>query len=124
VTTPPALTTCSGPGSFSAPVGGRVTWNTQTILDRARLQGRTFIVPLTGGSFGTDGRLLQGAVDILNSFGAAVVAGAGDDFMIWHRPLLTAVEGGPSTVTRVGGHGVITSAIADNKPVVLRSRRD
>lgn len=103
----------SGSGSFAAGVGVRGRWSTNGIRNGRRVRGSTFVVPLVGSAYQSDGTI-DGTVwtGISNSFGALYTAGAGFQY-VWSRPVAGA--GGEA-------HLVIGSDVPD-KVSWLRSRR-
>lgn len=112
-------------GVYPAPAGACVTWATDAVLDGARLKGRTYVVPLGGGSYQDDGSIntinlnrLRAAADLL------VTAGA-ENFRVWHRPRKAREADGsrPAVEARDGGSAQITSATVADKVAILRSRR-
>lgn len=117
LTTP--LVVVSGSGNIVGSVvsGVCVNWRTSTIVDGRRVRGRTFLIPLQGGAYESDGTPSAGA---LAEFRAAATAlatvnvGSPSELVIWKRPINR--EGG-STAT-------VTSAQVSDKPAILRSRRD
>ena len=113
--TPGSPITGSLSGGYSSATGACVNWLTDGVRNGRRLRGRTFLVPLAGGAYDSDGTLsgptlttLQGAADAL---AASVV-----DLQVYGRPT------GPGA-TDGYAEGVTAARIAD-KTAVLRSRRD
>lgn len=123
---PQAQVVGSDAGVYGAAQGGLITWETNTILDKHRVRGRTFFVPLVGSSFFTNGSLAPSAVADLRSVGASFVISQSSSFVIWHRPF----KGSAATATRparaphVGGFGLVTGHSVPAKGAILRSRRD
>lgn len=108
-----ALTvSATGTGTWAAPAGASVTWKTAGIHSGRRVRGRTFLVPLKGSAFATDGTLdpftLSAIRDAVDAF--AVTA----TLSVWARPR----PGIPGAV-----YG-INSATVNDRVAVLRSRRD
>lgn len=110
----PATIIGENPGSYAGPAGMCVTWNTNAIVGRRRLRGRTFIVPAAGGCFDVDGTLTPANRSTLETAATGLVGGAGGNLLVWHRPVLGS--GGVA-------HPVVSAVVAD-KVAVLRSRRD
>lgn len=109
--------TGSGAGAFSAPVGAVVNWRTGGVRNGRRVRGRSFIVPLAAGAFGTDGQLLPASVTTLQTAATAAVNQTGTpDLGVYARP--TAVG------ATDGAWFVATSASVPRLGAVLRSRRD
>lgn len=104
-------------GTYSAPTGACVNWATGQIVNGRRLRGRTFLVPLAGSIFQSDGTLndanrttMVTASTTLCSFQDNLV------LAIWHRP---TTPGGTDGVA-----AQVSSASVTDKAAVLRSRRD
>lgn len=111
--TPGALVTGGSTLEFAAPVGARAEWRTPAIVAGRRLRGRTFMVPLAGGAFATDGGLDETT--------RAFLQDAADDYI--DNSVFAAVQ----TVVWSRTHGIladITSAFVPDEAAVLRSRRD
>lgn len=106
--------TGTGTGGYSAPSGGCITWNTETILDGRRLRGRTFIVPMSGDLYQDDGTLADSPRTAMEEGAAALVLAQSSSFVVYHR----------KTSGHAGGNGLITSATVHDKAAILRSRRD
>ena len=109
----------TGAGSYAAPAGAVVNWLTGGVMDGTRLRGRTFVVPLAGDCYDTDGDLLFTILTSLQGTGTGLTAGGAANFVVWHRPIAAGKPRGP----RAGGHDLVTSAKVNNRVAVLRSRR-
>lgn len=103
----------TGVGGYAAPAGACITWRTGRIVGRRALKGRTFLVPLTGAAFDTDGSIIPVSLGVFRTAAATLFAAAG--LRVWHRPTSLAARDGVSWP-------VTGSAVAD-KAAVLRSRR-
>jgi len=103
----------SGSGVYAAGVGVRGRWPTSGIKNGRRVRGSTFIVPLVGSAFQSDGTI-DGTVwtSISTAFGNLYTAGAGYQY-VWSRPVAGA--GGQANL-------VIGTDVPD-KVSWLRSRR-
>lgn len=101
--------------AYSAASGAVVNWRTNDYRFGRRIRGRTFIVPLAGDAYGTDGTLADNALSSLRSFATTLIADQADpQFGVWSRP-------------RSGAGGVFATAVSASVPdmsAVLRSRRD
>lgn len=120
----PAITGRSS-GAYAAPSGLIVHWNTGDVLNGHRLRGKTFIVPLAGAGYQTDGSLDDAVRTLFIAGAAALVTAAAANFVVWHRPL-TAAQGAkykPPRPARSGGFSVVTGSDVPDKVMVLRSRR-
>lgn len=112
--TPPSNVTGSGTGAYAAPAGACVTWLTGGVVNGHRLRGRTFLVPMSGNAFESDGTLSATTLSSINSAATTFISAA-PDFAVWHRP----APGG-------GGGGSATTVAAfrvTDKAAVLTSRR-
>lgn len=107
----------AGGGIGPTPVGVAINWKTSEFKNGRRVQGRTFLVPVSGGSFEGDGTLSATALAEAAEFHAAMRdAGATDlVLVVWSRPNAAGAGG--------SRHGVTSASVAD-KAAVLRSRRD
>lgn len=114
-TTPPQSVVGYSTAAYSAPSGACVTWNTEAIARGRRLRGRTFVVPLSSGSYDAAGTLTPQSQQFLNAGATALIGdGTGPQMVIWSRPR----DG-------VGGSiGAVTSHRVADKVAILRSRRD
>nr|CRY96522.1 hypothetical protein [uncultured prokaryote] len=102
-------------GTYAAPVGAVVNWNTNDVRDGRRIRGRTFLVPLASGAFFTNGTVSSTTRTTLTAFADALT---GTDFdselVVWSRPK----NGSGGVAASVTGYRV------SPKAAVLRSRRD
>lgn len=109
------ITWAGDSGGYSAASGAVVNWRTNDYRGGRRIRGRTFLVPLAGNTYQSDGTLTSSALGDLRDFGEAMIGdGSGPDFGVWSRP-----TGGTG--------GVFATAVNFNVPdmaAVLRSRRD
>ena len=114
------------PGAYSAPSGAVVTWRTSTVLDRKRVRGRTFVVPLAAGAYQDDGTLGAGAIGTIQAAATQLILEQSNSFVVWHRPFAgrAAVGTIPARPAHLGGHGLITASSVPDRAAVLRSRRD
>lgn len=121
-----AVVNGGGTSSYAAPVGGLVTWGTDTILDGHRLRGRTFMVPLSKEYFGPGGGLGSTIAADIETAADALVIAQSESMVVWHRPReAKPADGSVEAVTaRDGGHGLVVRASCYTKAAVLRSRRD
>lgn len=115
-------------GAYASPTGACVTWMTDDIHGRRHLKGRTFFVPLAGSAYGTDGKLLAGAITALTGVGNGLMAAAsGAKYCIWGRPTPVPPTV-PPTVPKPPGTGgtggVITGFKVPTQAMVLTSRRN
>ena len=115
-TTPPAAVVGTG-GTTSLPVTvcAVIRYNTGTIFAGRRLEGRTFLSPLSSGASTTSGAPTTGVGTAVSAGIAALLGTPGTCIpVVWHRP----------TTTGLGGSGAITGGSAWSFFGSLRSRRD
>jgi len=122
----PAVVQCTGIGTYAAPCGGLIRWETGVIKDGRRLRGRTFVVPLINGQYQNDGSLDPTTLTYLLSAAQILVTQQSASMVVWHRPFKGAPAVGtkPARPSHLGGHSLVTGASIPDKVVVLRSRRD
>jgi hypothetical protein len=99
-------------------VGARVNWKTSTLHGRRLIKGATFLVPLAGVGFGTDGSISPGLKSALDNGAASyltAMTGATLYPVVWHRPAKGATSGGLD--------GIVFAGITSLTPAGLRSRR-
>lgn len=101
-------------GNVAAGVGACITWLTGGIINGKRLRGRTFIVPLSNNSYGTDGTLEPSMLANLETLASGLQASG--PLAVWHRPTSAGASDGNS-------YGVVSHRIRD-KVAILTSRRD
>lgn len=110
----------SSVSSWAAPSGAIIRWNTDGIVRNRFVTGRTFIVPLRGSAYDSDGTLLATVITSLETAGQGLIDETGHILEIWSRPLKAA----DGTITEQGSeHQVMTRTVPD-KVAVLTSRRD
>lgn len=107
-------------GSYAAPSGLCVTWGTNVILDHHHVRGRTFVVPLGGACYQSDGSLDNAVVTSLETAAFNLITAPTGNLLVWHRPRKAT-----ATLTAHPGSQVeVVSGVIRDKVVVLRSRRD
>jgi hypothetical protein len=103
--------------TYAGPVGAVVNWKTGGIRNGRRIKGRTFLVPLNGGVFDTNGTLAAGLITSLTTGAAALAANdVNGDLGVWARPTAPGATDGVWTV--------VSSSNVPDLAAVLRSRRD
>lgn len=106
-------------GQYAGPVGAVINWQTTRVIVGRRLRGKTFIVPLGGGSYDTNGTLFTATRTAITDAAAALIAAAPGQMVVLHKAT-------PTTPTRVAtdweSAAVATSSVPD-LTAVLRSRR-
>ena len=104
----------TGVGAYTAPSGCVINWRTAGVVDGRRLRGRSFMVPLHGGAYDSDGTISAAALTSLRTALATFQAAAAPVLQVWSRPLDGAG----------GSNHTVTSADIPDKAAILRSRRD
>lgn len=117
--TAPGAVVGTGGVNFAAPVGAYVQWRTGGVVHNRRVRGRTFLVPLGAGLYDAQGTIVNTNLSGIQTAAAALVTNL-TDMGIWSRPF----AGSPGNPARSGSVHTVTSALAVDKAVVLRSRRD
>lgn len=110
--TPTAPISCGGGGTYAQGVGGSIELRTGAVDNGRRVKGRLYLVPFVTAIYGSNGTLDDTSLATLGTAANGLI-GAGDELVVWHRPV-----GG------VGGAGEpATSAFVRDRVSVLRSRR-
>lgn len=107
------ITTANGSGVYAAGTGAYVNWQTASIVGTRRLKGRTFLCPLTSGSYAASGTIVSTSQTTLQN--AATTLAASGNLLIWHRP---TTPGGSN-----GSSGTVVGALVPTQVTSLRSRR-
>ena len=107
--------------THAAGVGLRVRWLTGGIVDGRRVQGRSFLAPISTFNYQADGTLTQDGLDDANAFGAAIVADG--RFAVWSRPRAADPGAEPPVAARAGSSHLITASLVPDQVSSLRSRR-
>lgn len=120
------ITDCvmGGTATRSAPSGGCVDWLTTTVHGTRRMQGRSFVVPLSSDQYQNDGSLVGAAVTALATGAESMRTASGPPFGVWGRPRAADPLATPPVTARAGLWGPAVSSRVPDKAVVLRSRRD
>lgn len=105
--------TASGSATFVLGTGYRITWLTNGIRNGRHVRGTTFIVPVTGGTFDSSGRLSVAAQGVATTAATAYLAALGGSGRVWSRP--RGVQNGESNE--------IVGSLVSEQPSWLRSRR-
>lgn len=116
--TPPAGQQGTETGKYSAPTGVVTNWHTSTVHNGRLVRGRTFIVPVAGLCFDTDGSLLATYRTTFESAASTLVSASDEALCIWAKPN-SAKPGFPDN----GASAPITSSSVPDMAAVLRSRR-
>lgn len=120
-TTPPTQSVFATVALYAAPAGACIDWLTAGVVNSRHVQGRTFIVPLGGNDYQSDGTITTASKTALETAAENYRTAAGITPVVWSRPY-TAVPGKPRPTTP-GSSYTITARRVPDKTVVLRSRR-
>lgn len=108
----------SGGVSFGPTATGAISsWHTGVVVGRKLLRGRTFLTPLTNTAYNSGGSLDATSAAALQVAGQAMIAAAGQRFVVWHR-------NGPAAGSSDGQYATMSACSVSTKECVLRSRRD
>lgn len=99
--------------TYAAGVGARAIWRTGGVVAGRRVNGATFLTPLTGGAYDLDGTINGTDLATLDNAASALASAAGPGFVVWSRP----------APGRAGSMHAVTSGRVDDKVSWLRSRR-
>lgn len=105
--------TSTGSGIWASGTGAYVTWLTNTVYNGRKFVGRTFLCPIFGSAYQSDGTIVNAYVTTIQTAADALVT-AGTP-VIYKRP----VPFGASNGTFAG----ITGALVPDKVTSLRTRR-
>jgi hypothetical protein len=91
--------TGAGTGPYAAGVGTRLVWETAGITRGRRVRGSTYLVPLNGSMFDSDGTLVASIQTALAAAAQQVVVSLGDDLVVWSRNTPGNADGKAWTVS-------------------------
>lgn len=122
-TSQPAVVTGAGSttNGFAGGAGAFIGWKTQSIWQGRRVQGRTFLVPLTLVAE-SNGTLTAAAIAAITSAGNGMIAGSTPAFGVWARKYDKTSGNKPVQID--GSFFLATSVSVPDKSGILRSRRD
>lgn len=128
-TTPAAATVSTGTlgTKFTAASGAVITWKTNTVKNRRRMRGRSFLVPLSINIVEQNGTLDPTFTAALNTAATALRAtGSVTRLQVYARPVKDfTIPGTDVSYTFNGGKaGEVIGHVIPDKVAVLRSRRD
>jgi hypothetical protein len=122
---PPVAVTGTDATAYAAPSGLAITWLSPGVYRGNRVRGRSFLVPLGGGSYQSDGSLATGLNGAITTHAEAFIAAAGPTFGVWCRPQdAHKNHAGDDVPASVGKFFEVTASRVQDKVAVLRSRRD
>lgn len=103
----------TGEGQHVGGAGAAVRWETGVIVAGRRLVGRTYLVPLTRGNYGTDGKLTSGFITGAGTAAVNLALALDTSLGVWSRPR-------PGLD---GAHHLVTSAVIPATTANLSSRK-
>jgi len=110
--------------SYAAAAGAVINWRTGSVHRGRRVRGRTFLVPIAGTEFESNGTLGGNAIAKLQAGANALLNTAtSPDFGVWARPQRVKNADGTTTQIDNGAWYVATSHNVPDMSAVLRSRR-
>lgn len=92
-----------------------IRYRTEEFVNGRRLQGRTFLGPISSDAIGNDGQIETGWITDTPDFFTALYTGIGARLAVWHRP----TNEPPSN----GAYGDVTSVTCNATPGTMRSRK-
>lgn len=110
----------SNTGDYASGVGAVVRWETGSVVDGHLLRGHTFVVPIYAAAFDTNGSLDTAQRALIQSTADSTLAAYAGELLVWHRPRAASTV---HPVARAGSSHVVSSALAVDRPAILRSRR-
>jgi hypothetical protein len=119
-----SVTGSAGSSAYPGPAGGCVDWITGVVHGKHLMTGRTFLVPLLGSAFDTNGSLASGIITTIATGSEAMRTASGPAFGVWGRPRAAKTVGGVVIPALSGLWSAAVSSRVPDKAVVLRSRRD
>lgn len=113
----PIVGTATSTNPFAAALGMNITWRTALVRNSRRVRGRTFLVPLTSGTFDNTGTPSPGSVTLIQGAADALRANVNaTQLIVWARPT------GPQATD--GAVAFVNSASVPDKGSILTSRRE
>jgi hypothetical protein len=116
-------------GAYAGNAGAVVHWLTSLIVGTRRVRGRTFLVPMIGSAFESNGSLTSTALNTINNAAAALITAVGTGMVVWSRPVVAHTKYDPKTgqgtgvAGRSGTYGAVTGSRVPDLAISLRSRR-
>jgi hypothetical protein len=107
---------------YAAGIGASVRWNTGVVVDKHHVAGRTYLCPLYGDAFDTDGTLNTSDLALIHGAANSLITDHAGELLVWHRPRKAKV-GPPVVEARAGSSYAITDGQVPDRCAVLRSRR-
>lgn len=109
--------------AYSGTSGALVRWNTGLIQAGKRVAGRTYVVPLAGSNYDTNGSLSTTCIGLIQGAANTLLTSLTDGLKVWSRPVTADATKTPPVVGRAGAIATVISAAVPDLAVVMRSRR-
>lgn len=103
----------AGAADYANGVGARIAWKTADVRNGRRVRGQTFLVPLIGAAFKSNGLIDPLTVTAFQSAADALISSQAGALAVWHRPKAGVA----------GSAAKVTAATVTNQVSWLRSRR-
>lgn len=113
-----------GAGVYSGTSGAIIEWRSNAVVNGHRPVGKTYIVPLKGALYDSNGSLDQTTcIAPLLAAAQGLLAAYASGLKVWSRPYTPPDDGKPHPPARVGSQGTVTAASVPDLAVTMRSRR-
>lgn len=118
------ITSTGTAGVYSGTSGAIIEWRSNAVINGHRPVGKTYVVPLRGALYDTNGTLNTATcITPLTAAAQGLLAAYADGLKVWSRPYTPPTDGKPHPPARVGSQGTVTSAFVPDLAVTMRSRR-
>jgi hypothetical protein len=105
--------------AYSGTSGAIVRWITPDYVDGKHVVGRTYLVPLSSGSYDTNGSLSSTPISTIQTAGLTLLGAT--SMVVWQRPrAANALKG---ITARVGSSHAASNVLVPDLACVMRSRR-
>lgn len=123
---PQPTITATGPDAFPPNAGAQVRWETPDFVNGRRVKGRTYLVPMCGSFFGSNGLFTANTAGQINAAADVMRSAYTGNLVVWSRPLFEKdANGNPTDVLkRAGSVHTVTTTVCPTKVVTLNGRRD
>jgi hypothetical protein len=120
VAAPATITGGSVANNYSGASGLVINWRTAGVRNGRRVRGRTFLVPLAGGAYGTDGTIDNANItETVTAATALYTTASPIKLGVWARPKRDDL----GNITEDGSFHPVVAASVPDMAAVLRSRR-
>lgn len=114
--------------NYSGAAGAQVQWLTSLVVNRRRVHGSTFLVPLLPVAMDAQGSIGTAALAQMKSAADALVTALAGELKVWSRPFVPGPNNPPigqpgHKTPRAGANAQVIAARVPDLAVTLRSRR-